>query len=411
MAYARMKLLRSEDAESTLTPMQQLACIAVRVPITFRPNELPLSSVERDLVADHLRILLYASAGFSKIVTTSASEPLVAEAACDTLVHHRWSGGEPVHPPLYGLFQVLYEHIQHSSLDLGTMGELVAAVLLLDARDRAKTCTIPPGITPPGECETPVGEVDVLKHDGVERRRIVTLPQFLTALIGTQYIETCLSSLPATYRTPNDAETTLETAFKDYLLYFNHFIKASSFGVINRKYLRLAMSRGAAIICAENQEAINIVIPCLHGTDLLKEKISVILLQIKNSRAYTTSIKPLLFTAMDPFECGVFDEDEEPLPIVRMVFSLASKEPTVTPRTGSSPARYTAYDIWCAGATEETFGVIQGTEKIYTESLLEMVRDGRDAARLHDKAARATVREMQVLASTEEDHWKSWADA
>lgn len=90
--------------------------------------------------------------------------------------------------------------------------------------------------------------MDVLKYDGAQKRRIVTLPQFLTALIGPSYIRTCLTSLPATYRTANDAEITLETAFKDCLVYFNHFIKARSFGVINRTYLRLAMSRGAALL-------------------------------------------------------------------------------------------------------------------------------------------------------------------
>ncbi len=94
-----MKLLHAETTQAMrLDVMKQaLACIAVRVPVTFKFHP-PQSSIERELVTDHLRILLYASTHFSKIVSTSASEPLDAEAACDTSVYHRWSGGAPAHP-------------------------------------------------------------------------------------------------------------------------------------------------------------------------------------------------------------------------------------------------------------------------------------------------------------------------
>lgn len=174
--------------------------------------------------------------------------------------------------------------------------------------------------------------------------------------------------------------------------------------------------------------AIDIVIPCLHGTDLLKEKISVILLRVKTSREYTARIKPLLFTAMDPFECDVLDEVDEkssepPPPIVRMVFALSSETSTVRVSMQTGPgrteplaesvslAKFTAYDIRCAGATEETFGVIQQGERTYVDSILQTMCGAGDAALTHEGVVlRTAVREMQVLASTEEEHWASWAD-
>ncbi|KAI0806787.1 hypothetical protein C8Q74DRAFT_1362378 [Fomes fomentarius] len=417
--YAQMKLFRSESVKSTpFTDLQSLACIAVRVPIAFLPSAARHSSVERELVARHLRILLYASTGFNQTITTCPSEPLLAEAACDASVDQRWSDGRPVplHATQSGPISALLYHLQRSYLDIGTRGDVLAVMLLLDARDRATTYPLPTGIQ---HCGDTVGDVDALKYDGVEKRRIVTLPLFLKALIGDLYTATCLDSLPATYRTAAEADTPLAIAFKDCSLYFNHFIKPTHFPeVVSRAYLRLAISRGAAIICGDGETGIDVLIPCLHGTELVEERVSAILVQVKNSSVFAADIKSSCFVAMDPFECGVFDaDDSEPLPIVRMVFALASEEsavriPPAADRQSSSPSSFTAYDIWCAGLTEETFGVIQNdTERMHAQALLQaMLHQGDGAWMYTHEVGKSVARGMQPLVSTEKDHWCGWAE-
>jgi hypothetical protein len=62
---------------------------------------------------------------------------------------------------------------------------------------------------------------------------------------------------------------------------------------------------------------------------------------------------------MDPFLIELFDE--APLPIIRVVFALASETPSEiyhVPERSSSrkhePSLFTSYDIWCAGIFPET---------------------------------------------------------
>ncbi|OSC98159.1 hypothetical protein PYCCODRAFT_1439492 [Trametes coccinea BRFM310] len=91
--FALQKLLKALPPE-TLSLQQALACIAVRIPLEFDPAPLspPVGNdadVERNLVADHMRLLLYADRGFSRIVTTAASEPLLAEAAGSKMISSR----------------------------------------------------------------------------------------------------------------------------------------------------------------------------------------------------------------------------------------------------------------------------------------------------------------------------------
>ncbi|KAI0757935.1 hypothetical protein C8Q74DRAFT_1389855, partial [Fomes fomentarius] len=277
-------------------------------------------------------------------------------------------------------------------------------------RDHATTYPIPTSFQPSQY------SADALEYDGAQQRRIVTLPTFLEALVGASYIETCLNGSPAVY-TSDHADVPLKKAFEDYSIYFSHFIKARDFGVVNRKYLRLAISRGAAIICADNQAAIDIVIPCLRGSELLEENVSAILVQVKNSRTFADKIKPKVFAAMDPFDCDVFDS--QPLPIIRMVFALASKQsvvkvrPAPTRKSGRAPsATFTAYDIWCAGVTVQTFGVIQNqVEEAQAQTVVQLMRNQGDAEQKYtDTGLKSVVQAMQPLVSTEPDYWSSWAE-
>ncbi|KAI9070181.1 hypothetical protein FKP32DRAFT_1670559 [Trametes sanguinea] len=280
--FACQKLLKTEPP-AKLSNQQALACIAVRIPIEFSAAPLLLpdeedTDLERDFVADHMRLLLYAGLGFSPIITTSPSEPLLAEAASSLMIARRWSKGKAVQSARrLGLDPVVAAtfYFGKSLLDLGERGEFAAALLLLYARDCATTFSL----RPPYPGTSSGGHDADDKYDGAHQRRIVTVHHFLEALLGEERFKTCAHSVPGVYHTPEYANTPLSTAIQDGFIYFNHFIKVQSFDLVNQQYLVLAISRGAAIICADRHVGIDIVVPVLVGTELKKEKVTAILVQ------------------------------------------------------------------------------------------------------------------------------------
>jgi hypothetical protein len=87
-----------------------------------------------------------------------------------------------------------------------------------------------------------------------------------------------------------------------------------------------------------------------------------------------------LFDNVSPFRVAVFDDHTSipTKPILRLVFALASDKSVVIVRHSpsrinkrTSSSKFTAYDIWCAGATHKTFKVIGTNEdNAYSELLL-----------------------------------------
>ncbi|RPD57235.1 hypothetical protein L226DRAFT_433533, partial [Lentinus tigrinus ALCF2SS1-7] len=260
--------------------------------------------------------------------------------------------------------------------------------------------------------------------DGASQRRIVTVKQFLVALLGQTNFDLCAGSLPRAVQNVDHSQTTLVKAFEGAFIYFNHFIKAQSYDVVNQEYLLLAISRGAAIICADGNVGIDIVVPVLFGTELKKDKVTAILIQSQNSRHYKAKIQYPVFMNMNPYRCGLFDRDvKESPPVLRMVFALASPTPAVSspvvadseqrsPRTQQQTAKFTAYEIWCAGASHETFAVVQKDEDAAFAALLKMMRDGRDvlAQQHYSEGIRRVLRQMQPLVSTHPDNISLFAE-
>lgn len=130
---------------------------------------------------------------------------------------------------------------------------------------------------------------------------------------------------------------------------------------------------------------------------------------------------------MDPFITGVFGKGVEgPPPLIRIVFALASEECGVyvpLRADGSSPRRklakadaskFTAYEIWFAGATRQTFGVIQNEgEEQSVQGLLRTVRDQRDIFKMSKygqsrEEIQNTIRSMQPLVSAEQGQFMNF---
>jgi hypothetical protein len=144
--------------------------------------------------------------------------------------------------------------------------------------------------------------------------------------------------------------------------------------MINNQHLWKFITRGAMVMCANNQRGVDIVLPiCDPSRTLSPHNVTAILVQVKNDLTFKKNIKKNIFDAMDPFEVDLFSDGDSPLPVIRMVFALASVEPGVSftsvPERRHHPGRFTAYDIWCAGLSAETFNGINEDVDSYKKML------------------------------------------
>ncbi|KAF8875860.1 hypothetical protein CPB84DRAFT_1796248 [Gymnopilus junonius] len=361
ITFAQEKLLcRKLVGDTSLSDAESLACLAIRLGLDFKSTSWTDRRAERIQVERHMRLCLSATAGFQKMVTISPSEPLLAEAAYSTMSTHLDMDQAP---------QALLRHFDMSEVDLGDSGEVIAALLLSLARDKATRDK-----TPLRAIESPSANERQDDRDG--QSRVLTVLEFLDALLPPNTHKDVKIQTPFRFTTGH-GEVKLEDAFARGHIWFNHFIKINDYNMVNRQYLWSLMSRGAAIICPNNQRNVDIVIPILFDNHLKPESISAILVQVKNDPSCAHNVRTSLFKAMDPFRFGLFSKGDKPaFPIIRMVFALASQISTVTRPTNpedsssgkASAHRYTAYDIWVAGTTQDSFGVIsQNGRNVYKD--------------------------------------------
>jgi hypothetical protein len=110
----------------------------------------------------------------------------------------------------------------------------------------------------------------------------------------------------------------------------------------------VTLTRGAMILCATNQEGIDIVLPVCHkARNLGPDSVTAIIIQVKNAKDFGTKYVPSLYDRMDSaITSAIFTESESttgalepneviPKPVIRLVFALASPEPAVVFRPGT----------------------------------------------------------------------------
>jgi len=82
ITFATTKLLNAEpDKVEELTNDQRLACLSQRIPLEFNSTTYIAQANERKQVEGHMRVCLKIDAAFESMITVSASEPLLSEAA------------------------------------------------------------------------------------------------------------------------------------------------------------------------------------------------------------------------------------------------------------------------------------------------------------------------------------------
>jgi len=317
------------------------ACLSVRVPLDFNFSHSNACHLVRKQIERHMRLCTVTTCGFELLLTTTGSEPLLAEAAFAAMTKSHYS---PIHH--------LSLHMDNNCIDVGERGELVAALLVMQARDALASAST---------------------------SRWVSVGDFMTSLLGAS--ARIDSALPS-FALDQDERKPLAKIFEDSRIWFNHVLKIRNQDLINVRYLWRFITRGAMILCANCTRGVDLVVPiCYSGNVLSRRTVTAILIQVKNDTHFGQSPKGRLFEGMVPLLINLFDQ--APLPIIRMVFALASKKSPVkyVPRCQDwleDEKHFTSYDIWCAGTFPETFPIINDDGIAYVKLLDRTRFPGRE---------------------------------
>ncbi|KAF8492187.1 hypothetical protein F5888DRAFT_1619276, partial [Russula emetica] len=351
MDLAKGKLL---DGPNTLGNNRSgsLACLSVRFALEFNMDGTS-GDVARTQVERHMRLCLAATAGRDTLVTLAGSEPILAEAAYELM---KGTQSNPVHH--------LAHHLDLNCVDRGRRGELVAALLIMRACDAARAAS--------------------------SGQRWVPVDVFMQELLPPAKYDILKGSFPRFYREKEKQE--LAATFKDYGIWFNHVIKVEKGKMFSADHLWKFITRGAMILCSNNQEGVDIVIPICHTKEALSRRsVTAILVQVKNSETYQLKIDKTLFDNMNPIKLGLFPDKVDPVdpkPVIRIVFALAAIDagvdfPEARQRDHHRHDEFTAFDVWCAGLGDKAFKHIDGDLGSY-RLLLERSLRPHDAFKLQD---------------------------
>ncbi|KDQ18607.1 hypothetical protein BOTBODRAFT_171420 [Botryobasidium botryosum FD-172 SS1] len=344
IAFAAAKLLNlpalPDLSDYTLTEAQIFACLAQRLPLEFDSTNSPSSDMEKDQVENHMRICLGVGSRPETLVTASASEPILSEAAYAIMQHAAFK-------PEYALYAILGGFPVHK----GDHGEYLALLLFLQSRDAVVRSLN----------DDAMWEGMKLLRDGatglpMEWKRAVPVVRWLGSLVR---------DLP---------QRLMEDIHRDFgmaELNFNHSIKAHEHKHVHRRDLVQLLSRSAGQLCVNSKEPIDAVLPILFDERLSESAIGPLFAQFNNVR--DLALKWDLFDKMDPFELGVYDRDDEPYPLIRIVFAMANSPSMETRHTvlmSPNGHGYAAYDIWCSGLSPQFLAPISPEKEDVWQSLL-----------------------------------------
>jgi hypothetical protein len=376
--FAATKLLNANHSIENLTNDQALACLSQRFPIEFNSTNYITQEKERKQVEGHMRVCLKIDAAFETITTISSSEPILSEAAYFVMQKRSFNAPKALKSVMEGF-----------SISKGDRGEFLGLLLLILARDAT------------------VGPCDEFGQP-VTGRRWIDLPRFLYGhLFQTQTLATSFS----------DAESilALDSLHKDFphaQLHFSHFVKVHEYKAIDLTSLLLLHGRGAAVLCANNQtgvDAINVFLK--DSTKLVQDNAGLVLHQFKNDGKYTKTPQQKLFDVMDPYDLGILDEGCAAVPLVKIVFALAARVPSLNVVRHNPTNSYNAvvYEIWCAGISPNVFSPIVTQEVGIWDSLLQASYGWKDLYKGTSAVTADLRRSAAPGAALLSGHYSCWA--
>jgi hypothetical protein len=376
--FAAGKLLNVDLPIQQLTKDQALACLAQRMPIEFDSTNYIAQASERKQVEGHMRVCLKIDAGFESMVTVSASEPILSEAAYSIMAQTEFFNAP-------ARFKSVLEGF---AVHKGERGEFVTMLLLTLARDAA--------VGPPGNDGRP------------KNSRAFGVGSFISGHLFRKNIEPEYLDLQS-----KKAMGQLGTDFPQALMHFNHFTKLHDFKSIDKDSLRLRMSRGAGVLCANNLryiDAINVF--SRSGKTLGVNDFGLVLYQIKNDSHYNHIPKPELFSDMDPYKLEILTPEDAPVPVIRIFFALAARTPClkVTRHDPAKDKNYKAitYDIWCAGLSHQVLNPIHASDVHIWDALLQASHGWQELYKADTEEEENLRRSMNPGAASDRGHWSRW---
>ncbi|KLO17713.1 hypothetical protein SCHPADRAFT_936903 [Schizopora paradoxa] len=318
-----------------LAKHEMLAILSRRIPIEFvstryMPSRCRQEIIEEEMrqVESHLRICLKIDQEEETVTTAAPSEPLLSEAAFLIMQMDEFNASTAMKDVMSG-FAV-------SKGDRGVLLILLQAILARDAVVRELNPIL----------DSFWSSSAIYGFMPKEWQRVVPLNLFLRRLL-------CI---------PENSELAQAVdTFEHARLYFNHFIKVHDFGAIESPCLTALLCRGAAVLCADGEEGIDIIIQALLPSDSPKTnpyvidstRLVSIAISVKNGNLYGTSPHWQLCDSM----VEVLLANNAPKAIFRIVFALGAEELAIRFQKGRDDDD--SYDIWCAGFSPDVLSQVK----------------------------------------------------
>lgn len=381
--FAAAKLINAPVHDLTkFTRAQKLACLSQRLPIIFNSTNYHSQEQEMKQVEAHMRVCLKIDSHNQSMTSLSPSEPILSEAAFALMQREDFNAPKALMSILRGF-----------SIHKGDVGELLVLLLMTLARDSV-VCSRPRN-------NKAMWRKMEASEDERGWDRVIPVVEFLRKLF----------KVPARGK---DAAiwAALFEEFKGSKMHFNHFVKVHELASLKVQYLMGLMARGAAVLCANCQPGVDAAVLSLRESDTIqRSSVQLILTQSKNDPAYGAEPVAKLFKKMDPFALGILDDTDDPLPVIRIVFALAAKEPalhiSVEELKARNKKRYTAYNVWCAGLTAAVLAPIKKESEGIWQTLCQGSRGWEDPYKEGKRVVDLRMT-MNPGAATRPQFWSQW---
>jgi hypothetical protein len=195
----------------------------------------------------------------------------------------------------------------------------------------------------------------------------------------------------------------------DFRLHFNHFGKVHELKAIEMERLLLLQGRGAAILRGNKQmevDSINVFLK--DGTKLVKENAGLLFEQWQNAVKYTATPQ---HDSIDPYDLGIFEEGDPAVPLIKVIFALAAKEPSLKVVRHDPTKDYPAvvYEIWCAGISPDILGPIDRPEVGIWQALLQASYVWKELYKTTSEVTANLRRSAAPGAARDAGHYSRWA--
>ncbi|KAH9475813.1 hypothetical protein JR316_0011373 [Psilocybe cubensis] len=283
--------------------MPRLAVLDTLLNLEYSPAKIQTRKLFDSMVARHMRTAFSVPINGMPMFSGYPSEPVLAEAALDTI---QMTTSASCPEPMARLYNELSDDAKEA-LDVRQRGENVAKIILLRAYMAAVRA----------ECANQ-------QHESYPWRNGCSLITFLKQLTATTYHSRVLESRPDT---KVDGQC-LDEAFKNAWVRFTHFARGTDDAAMTTSMAWVAFVRGMAVIGGPAQGPVDLHIPVLLHKDkpITEGNMSGILVQVELRRAWSTQST----VAIDADKLFYFPSPENPRGSVEPLDEASKRRPYIS---------------------------------------------------------------------------------